>query len=175
MPYHPIAGEIAMTSQANETKYALLEKAVIAAGVAACIGIGTVSLAACADVGDPAFGAAPPPRVVERVEFGVVERIDLYRAGNSEPTGLGLVLGGLAGGVIGHQVGGGRGNDVATVAGALGGAFVGNNIEKSRDGDRYRITIRTEDGQLLVLDQMGQGELRVGDQVRIVNGRVYRA
>ncbi len=33
----------------------------------------------------------------------------------------GSVLGAVAGGVIGHQFGGGRGKDVATVVGALGG------------------------------------------------------
>ncbi|CAI0794733.1 Uncharacterized protein conserved in bacteria [Serratia fonticola] len=35
----------------------------------------------------------------------------------------GSVLGAVAGGVIGHQFGGGRGRDVATVVGALGGAM----------------------------------------------------
>lgn len=35
----------------------------------------------------------------------------------------GSVLGAVAGGVIGHQFGGGRGRDVATVVGALGGGL----------------------------------------------------
>ncbi|WP_148872354.1 glycine zipper 2TM domain-containing protein, partial [Serratia marcescens] len=37
----------------------------------------------------------------------------------------GSVLGAVAGGVLGHQFGGGRGRDVATVAGALGGGYAG--------------------------------------------------
>ena len=34
-----------------------------------------------------------------------------------------------AGGVIGHQFGGGRGRDVATVVGALGGGYAGNQVQ----------------------------------------------
>ena len=37
------------------------------------------------------------------------------------------VLGAVAGGVIGHQIGGGRGQDIATGAGAVGGAAVGKH------------------------------------------------
>ena len=73
------------------------------------------SVAACADL--PSQGYASAPRVAERVEYGVVERIDLYREGSTTPNGLGAVLGGIAGGVIGHQIGSGRGNTVGTIAG----------------------------------------------------------
>jgi uncharacterized protein YcfJ len=45
----------------------------------------------------------------------------------------GTVLGAIAGGVIGHQVGNGRGNDVATAAGAIGGGIAGNQIERNRE------------------------------------------
>jgi outer membrane lipoprotein SlyB len=140
--------------------------------VAVCVLV-AASLAGCADVNLPEFETTP--RVVERIEYGVVEHIDLYQEGRSQPTGIGAVLGGIAGGVIGHQVGSGRGNDVATVAGAIGGALAGKAIEKSQQGDRYRITVRLDDGKTLVLEQIGEGELRLGDRVRIVNNRVYRA
>ena len=40
----------------------------------------------------------------------------------------GSVLGAVAGGVIGHQFGGGHGRSVATVVGALGGGYAGNQI-----------------------------------------------
>ena len=48
----------------------------------------------------------------------------------------GSVLGAVAGGVLGHQFGGGRGKDVATVVGALGGGYAGNQVQgemQSRD------------------------------------------
>lgn len=37
------------------------------------------------------------------------------------------LVGAVAGGVIGHQFGGGHGQDIATGAGAVGGAAVGKN------------------------------------------------
>jgi len=45
---------------------------------------------------------------------------------------LGTVAGAVVGGVLGHQVGGGRGKDVATVAGAVGGAYVGRKVQGSQ-------------------------------------------
>ncbi|EJQ2006050.1 glycine zipper 2TM domain-containing protein [Cronobacter sakazakii] len=53
----------------------------------------------------------------------------------------GSVLGAVAGGVIGHQFGGGRGRDVATVVGALGGGYAGNQIQAHlQEGDTYTTT-----------------------------------
>nr|WP_210423893.1 glycine zipper 2TM domain-containing protein [Dickeya sp. CFBP 2040] len=48
----------------------------------------------------------------------------------------GSLLGMVAGGVLGHQFGGGRGRDVATVAGALAGGYAGNQVQgKMQDSD----------------------------------------
>src|SRR3954447_9526663 len=58
------------------------------------------------------------PVVTQRVEYGVVEHIDLYRDGSNAPTGLGAIIGGIAGGIIGHQFGSGSGNTAATIGGA---------------------------------------------------------
>ena len=53
----------------------------------------------------------------------------------------GSVLGAVAGGVIGHQFGGGRRRDLATVVGALGGGSAGNQIQGSmQEGDTYTTT-----------------------------------
>ena len=49
---------------------------------------------------------------------------------------LGTGLGAAIGGILGHQVGGGRGNTLATVAGAAGGAYAGNKVqEKTQQAD----------------------------------------
>ncbi|WP_435929894.1 glycine zipper 2TM domain-containing protein [Dryocola sp. BD613] len=54
---------------------------------------------------------------------------------------LGSALGAVAGGVIGHQFGGGRGKDVATVVGALGGGYAGNQVQGTmQDRDTYTTT-----------------------------------
>ncbi|PLR51293.1 glycine zipper 2TM domain-containing protein [Chimaeribacter arupi] len=53
----------------------------------------------------------------------------------------GSVLGAVAGGVLGHQFGGGRGRDVATVAGALAGGYAGNRAQSSlQENDTYTTT-----------------------------------
>jgi len=136
---------------------------------------GAVLAGGCASPGPyyPVYGAAPAQVAPQRVEYGVVEAIDLTRDG-ATTSGLGAVLGGVAGGVIGHQFGSGRGNTAATIAGAVGGALVGNEVEKARPQDRYRIVVRLDSGATLAVSEVDEGQLRVGDRVRVVNNRIYR-
>jgi outer membrane lipoprotein SlyB len=110
-----------------------------------------------------------------RVDFGIVEAIEIFRAADNQPVNVGTVLGGLAGGVIGHQIGSGRGNTAATVIGAIGGAAVGTEIEKKRvQGSRYRITVRLDSGSALIVEDSRDVNLRVGDRVRVENDRLSR-
>jgi uncharacterized protein YcfJ len=86
-------------------------------------------------------------------------------------------VGGIVGGVLGHQVGSGRGNDAATVVGAVGGAVIGNEIGKGHSGsgpDSYRVTVRLDGGNTRSYDQASIGNLRVGDSVRVEDGRLVR-
>ena len=53
-------------------------------------------------------------------------------AGRGEPNVGGAIAGAVIGGILGHQVGSGRGNDAATAIGALAGGAVGANV--GRDG-----------------------------------------
>jgi uncharacterized protein YcfJ len=46
-----------------------------------------------------------------------------------QKSGAGAVMGAIAGGAVGHQVGGGNGRTLATMAGVLGGAVLGDKIE----------------------------------------------
>src|SRR5512140_1143713 len=132
----------------------------------------TLALSACAPY--PTYG--PAATVAPRVQYGVVESIDIFRSDGSGPVGVGALLGGIAGGVIGHQFGSGSGNTAATIAGAVGGAVVGNEVERQNriEASRYRITVRTDSGSLVQLDNSTDLNLRVGDRVRIEGNRVYR-
>jgi len=90
-------------------------------------------------------------------------------------SGGGALLGGIAGAVLGHQIGSGRGNTAATIAGGVGGAVAGNEIEKRHGGsDYYRVTIRFRDGHEATFDEESIGDLHVGDRVHVDNGRVFR-
>ena len=54
---------------------------------------------------------------------------------------VGSVIGAVAGGLLGNQVGGGNGKKIATVAGALGGGYAGNKVQKGmQERDTYTTT-----------------------------------
>ncbi|MEO5702128.1 MAG: glycine zipper 2TM domain-containing protein [Casimicrobiaceae bacterium] len=129
-------------------------------------------LGACA----PYDNYRPATTVAPRVQYGVVESIDVYRGDGSGPIGVGALLGGVAGGVIGHQFGGGSGNTAATIVGAVGGAVVGNEVERQNrvEASRFRITVRTDSGSLVQVERANDLNLRVGDRVRVDGGRVSR-
>jgi uncharacterized protein YcfJ len=46
-------------------------------------------------------------------------------------------VGGIAGGILGHQIGSGRGRDVATGIGAATGAVLGANVGREAPGTVY--------------------------------------
>ena len=97
-------------------------------------------------------------------------------AKQGEGSGAGAVLGGVLGGVLGHQVGGGRGKDLATVAGAVGGALLGNTVEKNtKTTSVYDVRVRLEDGTFQTMRYETEPGIRVGDKVRIENGRAIRS
>lgn len=54
----------------------------------------------------------------------------------------GTAIGAVLGGVLGHQVGSGKGRTLATVAGAVGGGYAGNRIEASRQHDQVTSTVQ---------------------------------
>jgi outer membrane lipoprotein SlyB len=109
--------------------------------------------------------------------YGSIESIQVTRADNNHSSGAGAVIGGVVGGLLGHQVGGGSGNTAATIVGAVGGAVVGNNVEKNKNAqsqDMYQIQVRLDNGDSMAVVQDSVYDLRVGNRVRIVEGRVYR-
>ncbi|HEU4373709.1 MAG TPA: glycine zipper 2TM domain-containing protein [Telluria sp.] len=49
-------------------------------------------------------------------------------AAPAQPNYVGIGVGAVVGGLLGHQVGGGNGKKLATVAGVIGGGMLGNQI-----------------------------------------------
>jgi outer membrane lipoprotein SlyB len=118
-----------------------------------------------------AFGAA----------FGVVAQTPCADCGQiqsirfveeeGKSTGLGAVAGGVLGGVIGHQIGGGTGQTVATIAGAAGGAYVGNTVEKRKNTKGYwQVAIRMDGGTTRTFRYTNQPSVREGERVKLVDG-----
>jgi len=114
--------------------------------------------------------AAPGPAVGEsQIRYGKIVRIDPVSLDGDQHLGLGAIIGGLAGGVLGHQVGAGTGRDVATIAGALGGAIAGSFVQNKyveRRPGQY-ITVQLDNGVSVGITQHADGNLRMGDRVRI--------
>lgn len=126
-------------------------------------------------------GPSNPPRPMAYAQqpaeasSGVVDAIQVVRA-NSGNSGTGAVAGGLAGALLGNQIGSGHGRTAATVAGAVGGALVGNEVEarRSQASDSYQVSVRMDNGDYRIVNQDSARELRVGDRVHLVDGRLYR-
>ena len=113
--------------------------------------------------------------------------------------GGGALVGGVIGGVIGNQVGKGSGRAAATIVGVVGGALVGAEIDRQnqqqstqngsygnyggygsdrRGGQReqgiFHVLVRMDNRSEQWFDFERVDGLRVGDRVRIENGRLQR-
>ncbi|HYW56605.1 MAG TPA: glycine zipper 2TM domain-containing protein [Polaromonas sp.] len=99
--------------------------------------------------------APPAQKPIVCVDCGTVEAVTpVQRQGEvngvnvgGTTVGLGTVAGGVVGGLLGNQVGGGNGKTAMTVLGAAGGAFAGNQIEKNmKKVTVYQVRVRMNDG-----------------------------
>jgi outer membrane lipoprotein SlyB len=82
---------------------------------------------------------------------------------------LGMIAGGLIGGGLGSLVGGGNGRTAATILGALGGGYVGNNIEKSQTQVVYEIGVKYDNGSWGTIRQTASPPFRIGDRVLVTD------
>lgn len=97
--------------------------------------------------------AATPRAVSACATCGKVESVTAVQK-KGEGTGLGVVGGAVVGGLVGSQIGGGSGKNVATVLGAVGGGVAGNEVEKrARATTNYQVKVRMDDGSLRTLTQ----------------------
>lgn len=124
-------------------------------------------LAEAKQADQPAPAAAKAPQCAK---CGVIESVRKIEV-KGETSGVGAVAGGVAGAVVGNQFGHGDGRTVMTIAGAAGGAYAGNEIERhAKKRTVYRVTVRMEDGRRVTLSQATAPAFPVGARVR-VNGK----
>ena len=118
--------------------------------------------------------ALPSHALFECKDCGTVTDVKTVKK-EGEASGAGAVIGGVAGGVLGHQVGSGRGNTAATVVGAGAGAYAGHQIEKNRnEKTRHRVVVTMEDGKTRNFTFTNPTSYRVGDRVKVVDGKLTR-
>ena len=133
------------------TRFISRAAAVVVAAIALCAGSAAVAQTPCNDCGQ-----VTSVRLVEE---------------KGRSSGLGAVAGGVLGGVLGHQIGSGTGRTVATVAGAAGGAYVGNTVEKNKNAKAYwLVTIRMDGGNTRTFRYSNQPSVHEGERVKLVDG-----
>ena len=119
--------------------------------------------------------AQPVPAVPSCLTCGVVEAINVVEAKGDGSNVVGTIAGGVLGGVLGHQVGGGSGKDLATIAGALGGAYAGNRVQSNMaKTTEYHVVVRLESGTIQTVKLVADPAVKVGERVKVENNTVVR-
>ena len=131
--------------------------------LALCIILAVPVLSGCET--QPAFQVSQPAS-----RIGTVESIRSQTVENSN-TAIGPIGGALVGGLLGNQIGSGRGRTAATVVGAAGGAYAGNRMT-SGSSLVWIIGVRYDDGSLATIQQSASPGLRIGDRVRVGNNGI---
>jgi outer membrane lipoprotein SlyB len=139
--------------------------------------IASVALLGCmaASAQSAAGNSNPPPACAE---CGQVRSIEMQeRPGRS--SALGTLAGGALGAVLGRQIGDGLGRDVAGIAGAVGGAYVGREIEKwARSQPVWLVGVQFGNGSQTsaqaTFEFAQEPDFRVGDVVRRSGASIER-
>ena len=102
------------------------------------------------------------------VDVAVVEK-------KGEGSALGLIGGGVAGALLGNQIGGGTGKTLATIAGAAGGAYAGKKVEENvKSTNVWRVSVRFDDGAEASYDFDHDPKFAAGDRVKKSGNTIIR-
>ena len=150
--------------------------------LAAVTGFGVPRAAAAdADSAKPAGTSNPPPAVVSGVKLSslcadcAVVSAQRSETREGEASAVGTVGGAVVGGLLGNQVGGGRGKTAMTILGAVGGGVAGREVEKNvKKHEVWITTVTFKDGATRTFEAASNPGLRAGDVVRIENGAPVR-
>jgi len=134
--------------------------------------------------------SAPMPAQGQQTQYGTVRNIEQLEAGGGssarQGSGGGALAGALFGGVVGNQMGRGSGRAAMTAIGVIGGAIAGDALERQGNGNGYgpsgggerhtvfRVRVRLDHGGEAQYDFQDLDGLKVGDRVRLENGRLHR-
>jgi outer membrane lipoprotein SlyB len=137
----------------------------------AAAGILTLTASGCATQSSSATvyraGDTQREQTVRMATVEAVRKVMIQR----DSKGIGLIGGAAVGGIAGSGMGGGRGQDIATVLGAIGGLVAGQAIEnQANQREGLEITIKYDSGETRVIVQEADVELRPGDRVRVISG-----
>jgi outer membrane lipoprotein SlyB len=135
--------------------------------------------AAAAATATPAATTTTPPSAAASAatacaDCGRVMAVAVtQKAGDA--SAVGVIAGGAIGAVLGNQVGGGFGKDLATLAGAAGGAYAGKIIEeKMKTHTVWTVTVHYPNDSKTSFEFTTDPGLQVGDWVRNSGNTIVR-
>lgn len=140
--------------------------------LAAVSALGALTLGGCAN--EPYSGNTYSTAQVgqaQSVSYGTITAIRAVKIQGKDKDNLnfGSIGGAVIGGLLGNQVGGGSGKDIATAVGAIGGAFAGNRVNGSSDNTNgMEVQVKRDDGKNFVIVQQADNTYVVGQRVRIL-------
>lgn len=103
-------------------------------------------------------------------DCGVVEAINVVEV-QGQGSYLGPIAGGVAGALLGSQVGHGSGTTIAQVLGAAGGAYAGSAIEKKVKATKhFEVVVRLDNGGTRTVSYDAHPGFAIGARVKVANG-----
>lgn len=123
-----------------------------------------------------------PVATYDREQVGQVQETRRATIVSLEPVDIeeqgieaGTILGAVAGGLAGRQVGSGTGRDIMTVVGAVAGGYAGSEIESRMDertaeAEGVAIGLELDNGrEITIVEELEEDErFRVGERVTVV-------
>lgn len=121
-----------------------------------------------------AANAKPPATSALCPDCAKVLAVDVTEKAG-EGSAVGLIAGGVAGAALGRQIGGGFGRDLATIAGAAGGAYAGKKIEEQVKTHKvWNVSVQYGDGRKSSFGFDQDPGLQVGDTVQNAGNSIVR-
>jgi outer membrane lipoprotein SlyB len=97
------------------------------------------------------------------------------REQRGESNALGMLAGGAAGALLGNQVGSGSGKKVATVAGAIGGAYAGKKVQENMNGGKvWSVEVQYDSGERRSFDFNQDPGVQRGDRIKNAGQSITR-
>lgn len=139
-------------------------------GIAAVAGLALVVSGCATQSSSSGVYRADETQREQTVRMATVEAVRKVMI-QRDSKGIGVIGGAAVGGLAGSSVGGGRGQDIATVLGAIGGLVAGQAIEnQANQREGLEITVKYDSGETRVIVQEADVDVKAGDRVRVVSG-----
>jgi outer membrane lipoprotein SlyB len=107
--------------------------------------------------------------VNQNAQYGKLLNVREYGMQRTDSNPVAMAGGAIVGGLLGNQVGGGRGKKLATIAGAAAGAYAANEMVKAPQViPMVELNIRDDNGQTYTINQEKNANYYPGQRVRVV-------